>query len=258
MGRIFTSGAPPVTPKVLMRMPLGWCAAAVGSTSRCSAGRRSATTSRPTTAPSTWASASPGLFPLALDRLYPWQAFWTWRERDCEEGSEAEPRPPSSRATRRPATSTSLAALPAGALVLAPDGICHRLPEGPARGEARVLVLTSGSGCAHTAAAGDARPHSARACSGCPAASAARAHRVHCCAARPVPLQCSLAVPRLRRQRPRYAPRSHSSRSGFRRLRAGQLFSSPSNLLTRGSPKVRAVLASSRKRLPCAAGGASF
>ncbi len=112
MAGITTSRVPHATPKGLLRVPLGWCAAAVGSTTRGTAGRRSATATRPTTAASSWASASPGLLPLALDRLYPWPAFWAWRERGCEEGSEAQPRQQSGRATRRPATSTSLAALP--------------------------------------------------------------------------------------------------------------------------------------------------
>ncbi len=141
-----TRAALHVIPKDLLRVPLGWCAAAVGTTSRSTAGRRFAATARPATATTAWASASPGLLPLALDRLDPWPAFWAWRERGCEEGSEAQPRPPRSRATRRPAPSTSLAALPAGALVLAPGGLRHLLPEGPTRGEARVLVLASGSG----------------------------------------------------------------------------------------------------------------
>ncbi len=44
------------------------------------------------------------------------------------------------------------------------------------------------------------------------------ARRVHCCAARPVPLRSALAVLRLQKQRPRYAPCSRFSR---RRLPLG-------------------------------------
>ncbi len=52
-------------------------------------------------------------------------------------------------------------------------------------------------------------------------------------------------------------PRARASaQGGFRRLRAGQLVELTPAL--KGAAKVRAVLASSRKRLPCAAGGASF
>ena len=45
-------------------------------------------------------------------------------------------RPGGRRATGRPAPSTFFAALPAVALVAAPGGSSHRLPEGGPRGEA--------------------------------------------------------------------------------------------------------------------------
>ncbi len=64
-------------------------------------------------------------------RLYPWPGFWAWRERGCEAGSEAEPRPPSGRAAGRSAPSTFLAA---------PCGLRHWLPEGATRSEAQVLA----------------------------------------------------------------------------------------------------------------------
>ncbi len=85
-----------------------------------------------------------------------------------------------------------------------------------------------------------------------------RAHAA-CIATPHAPCRCDVRSPCDGSTRPRYA---QSSRFSRRRLplgcARGHWLSSPPNPLKRGSPKVRGVLASSRKRLPCAAGGASL
>lgn len=58
---------------IVQEAPTACFAAAAGTTSLGAAGRPRATSTGPTTATSTWASASPGLFPLALEPLDPWQ-----------------------------------------------------------------------------------------------------------------------------------------------------------------------------------------
>ena len=71
--------------------PTAWCAAAAGTSTPGTAGRPCAATTRPATATSAWASASPGLFPLALEPLDPWQSLdraqAEWRERRAAEAT---------------------------------------------------------------------------------------------------------------------------------------------------------------------------
>ncbi len=100
-----------------------------------------------------------------------------------------------------------------------------------------------------TAATAAARPRSARACRGCSATSAPRA--------RPVPQRSTIAVLRLRKQRPRYAP---CSRFSPRRLplggARGHCLSSPQP--SREPQRYAPSSPPAATRLPCAACGAAF
>jgi hypothetical protein len=68
---------------IYMKREVGWSVAAAGATSRATAGRRFVTSAGPAAAATVLASASPGLFSLALEPLDPWPSA-----RSGEKGAE--------------------------------------------------------------------------------------------------------------------------------------------------------------------------